>query len=299
MPTKFKSPFGAGPITGIIELENDRLVIEYERTRLLRKSRYVKIDIPVEEIDELTYRSGVAKNSLLLRSLYLNTTTAIPWSKSLEVKFVIPRKEKARAIELADRFEEYVKGSTSETQIRFVERTRVTVNSLDGFEISTQQANDIDLPELASLNIQLQLDEGSKPLSQKQAEARLKKWLSEEYSCYFFLRQGVRIGYILFRPTDSVTEGHPGGIVVRQFMILPANRREGLGTMAFECFLNTTARGKNILLDVMVSNPEAHKFWSRFGFKQYSVRYERTVTTRVHSDERTGTSERGWGASFS
>ena len=114
MPTIFKSPLGTGPITGILEFEGDRLVIEYDQPRFLRKTRNANVEIPADEIDELIYQTCISRNSILLRALYRDTVKSIPWSKSLEISFTIPRREKERAMELVDRFEEYVEKSTTD-----------------------------------------------------------------------------------------------------------------------------------------------------------------------------------------
>jgi GNAT superfamily N-acetyltransferase len=142
-------------------------------------------------------------------------------------------------------------------------------------EISIQIAGLGDVPEIALLNIQLQKDEGSEPLTPSQAEMRLEKWLREKYTCYFFNHDGSRVGYVLFRPTDPDSEGHTGGYFVRQFMIVPHHRGRGMGSKAFQAFLDTVGGEAPIMLETIVSNPRAQKFWLNMGFGEYSVKFVR------------------------
>ena len=146
---------------------------------------------------------------------------------------------------------------------------------LNSMLITSEEAKYTDLAEIASLNIQLQIDEGSRPLSQEQAEQRLTKWLNQDYRCYLFLNNNVRVGYVLFRPTDNDSEGHPEGFYIRQFMITSEHRGQGLGTAAFEHFASYIAGNAPIILEVLISNPIARKFWTSVGFNEYSIKCER------------------------
>ena len=141
--------------------------------------------------------------------------------------------------------------------------------------ITSEQAQYKDLAEIASLNIQLQIDEGSQPLSQQQAEQRLTKWLSQDYRCYFLLSDNIRVGYVLFRPTDSDSEGHPEGFYIRQFMIIPEHRGKGLGAAAFEHFASHITGNAPLILEVLISNPMGRKFWNSVGFNEHSIKCER------------------------
>ena len=103
MPVEFKSPGEAGPpCDGVLDWEDDCLVVEYERARFLRSPEVVCVDIPVEEIDDVEFRPRLFSGKLTVRLMYLETAKRIEWCNGLEIKFVIPKKETDRAIALID-----------------------------------------------------------------------------------------------------------------------------------------------------------------------------------------------------
>lgn len=132
-----------------------------------------------------------------------------------------------------------------------------------------------DIPFVAEMNIHLQQDEGSRVMALDNAIERLSRWLSRDYSCWVFSLGAQVIGYILYRPTDPDTEGHSGGVYIRQFFIQPEFRGRGLGRAAFKLFQNDVIPPKTyITLEALTANPTGRSFWSALGFQEYSVRYE-------------------------
>ena len=91
-----------------------------------------------------------------------------------------------------------------------------------------------ELDRIAQMNIQLQRDEGSRVMTRADALARLERWLKGTYRCVVFVQDGGIIGYAVYRPTNPDTEGHLGGIYIRQFFIMTDWRRRGMGRQAFE-----------------------------------------------------------------
>ena len=133
-----------------------------------------------------------------------------------------------------------------------------------------------ELETVAHMNRQLQRDEGSHVMAQDDAVRRLSKWLENEYIGYVYRVSGQIVGYVLYRPTDPDTEGHTGGVYVRQFYIAPEFRSQGLGKAAFTLLTeDVLPPDTRISLEALVSNPSGQAFWRALGFQEYCIRYER------------------------
>ena len=108
MPVIFKCPAEHGTIDGVMELDADVLFIEFEKQRLFRQPSVVQVEIAIDDIDFAEYRHWLIGGRLKIRTLYLNSAQRIPWRKSLNVDFAIPRKEREGAIDLVERIEEAI-----------------------------------------------------------------------------------------------------------------------------------------------------------------------------------------------
>ena len=102
---------------------------------------------------------------------------------------------------------------------------------------------------------------------------RLQRWLNADYDGLLFELGAGPVGYALFRPTDPDLKG-PGGIYLRQFFIVPEHRRRGIGTQAFELFLNQRVGGRRLVLEALTSNPSGQMFWQSLGLTVYSTTLE-------------------------
>ena len=130
-----------------------------------------------------------------------------------------------------------------------------------------------ELSTIAQMN--LQQDEGVPVLAHAEALARLELWLAGTYRCVVFTQRNEVVGYALFRPTDPHTEGHPGGVYVRQFFLVPQRRGQGWGRKAFELLLSEVLpAGCYVTLEALATNPAGQAFWRALGFTEYSRRYE-------------------------
>ena len=92
MPVIFKCPAEHGTIQGVMDLDSDVLIIEFEKRRIFRGPEIVQLDIPLGDIDFAEYKHWFIGGRLKIRTLYLDSARQIPWRKSLNVDFVIPRR---------------------------------------------------------------------------------------------------------------------------------------------------------------------------------------------------------------
>jgi ribosomal protein S18 acetylase RimI-like enzyme len=132
-----------------------------------------------------------------------------------------------------------------------------------------------ELHRVARMNIQLQRDEGSRELTCEDARARLKRWLKSTYRCVVFTQDGNIVGYAVYRPTNPDAEGHLGGIYIRQFFVVPALRRRGLGRRVFTRLrAEVFPRGCYLTINARSQNHAGQAFWQALGFVPHSIRYE-------------------------
>jgi len=133
-----------------------------------------------------------------------------------------------------------------------------------------------DIPRIAIWNVELHEDEGSVPMSIRNATERLVNWLSgDRFRGMVFSVGGVEVGYILFELLDADVglRGSTDSIYVRQFYISRESRRSGLGTEAFRCFLGEIGT-KRVTLEVKATNPDGQRFWESLGFISQEISYQ-------------------------
>ena len=63
------------------------------------------MEIPIDDIDFAEYKHWLIGRRLKIRTLYLNSAQEIPWRKSLNINFAIPRNEREGAVDLVERIE--------------------------------------------------------------------------------------------------------------------------------------------------------------------------------------------------
>ncbi len=103
MPVVFRPP--ANPSGGILDFDGETVTVEFEKPRFFRDPDIVQIEMPLNDIEEATYRDWLIGGRLTIRTLYLETTQRIPWRKGLNVDFAIPRRERHRAVALTEQIE--------------------------------------------------------------------------------------------------------------------------------------------------------------------------------------------------
>lgn len=123
-----------------------------------------------------------------------------------------------------------------------------------------------DIPLLARMNRALIRDEGSEnPMDTAQLAARMEGFLAGAYTALWLLRDADIIGYCLYR--TEIPESGGSCVYVRQYYILPAFRRQGLGKRAFQMLMDTVFSDTDeIALDVLHNNAAGRAFWESMGF---------------------------------
>jgi predicted acetyltransferase len=94
-------------------------------------------------------------------------------------------------------------------------------------------------------------------------------WLQKEYQAFLFIADAVPVGYALFRKEKD-------HIYLRQFFIDRPYRRKGFGRKAMKLLFTRGWSGKRrVLLEVLIHNDVAIRFWRSVGFKDYSLTLEK------------------------
>lgn len=127
-----------------------------------------------------------------------------------------------------------------------------------------------DLDVLTTMNDQLIRDEQHRfQPARDQIQERMSRWLETgEYAAVIFQVRGADAGYVLFRQ-------EPDWAYLRQFLVMPDYRRQGVGRAAIAWLLKNRWQGASrIRLDVLVHNTAGIAFWKAIGFKDYCVTME-------------------------
>jgi GNAT superfamily N-acetyltransferase len=135
--------------------------------------------------------------------------------------------------------------------------------------ITHRRATVTDSALLADLNKQLIDDEGHRnSMTPSELESRMRGWLEGDYTATLFERDGGVVAYALWRH-------EPEFIYLRQFFVVRAHRRQGIGRQAIQ-FLNDEVwpRGKRIRVEVLAGNLAGHAFWHSVGFDDYAITLE-------------------------
>lgn len=145
-----------------------------------------------------------------------------------------------------------------------------------------------DIPQIARWNIELHEDEGSTPMTNAGAEARLRKWLTDDsFQVLIITVDGRAVGYLLYQivpPTPDI-RGSVESVYIRQFYIIREARRFGYGRNAIEFLTQQVLHETHPLhLDVKVTNPGGQKFWESLGFVAGHVAYTRESLSSTRAD---------------
>ena len=127
-----------------------------------------------------------------------------------------------------------------------------------------------DIAVLAPLNAQLLADEGNpNPLSLPELQARMLGWLSsKDYRALVFEADGQIAGYALYRH-------EPDHVYLRQFFVVPALRRSGVGKAALAwLWANDWQKAPCLRLELLSQNSAAQGFWRAVGLTDFYVTME-------------------------
>ncbi|MBI5651068.1 MAG: GNAT family N-acetyltransferase [Chloroflexi bacterium] len=132
-------------------------------------------------------------------------------------------------------------------------------------------ATEADALMLAQMNQRLIEDEHSRnPMTIDELHKRMTGWLKDEWGAQLFVESDTIIGYALYQLRQADYYPNRQMVYIRQFYIERDFRNRGLGSRAFKLLVeNCFSADCAITIDVLASNPDGYRFWSRVGFHPY------------------------------
>lgn len=132
-----------------------------------------------------------------------------------------------------------------------------------------RRATESDCPLLAELNHQLIRDEGHRnPMSVAELDARMRDFLSRDYTAVIFEDAGIVVAYALYRE-------FAGEIYLRQLFVVRERRRQGIGKRAVEILRSEYwDKSKRWTVEVLTANAAAVEFWRAMGYRDYCLTLE-------------------------
>ncbi len=96
----------------------------------------------------------------------------------------------------------------------------------------------------------------------------MRDWLAGDYLAVLFEIDGDPVAYALHRPEE-------GGIYLRQFFVLPEQRRKGIGRQAIRLLREEVwPEGVRVTVEVLIHNRAGTEFWRALGFERYALTLE-------------------------
>ncbi|MEO0586098.1 MAG: GNAT family N-acetyltransferase [Planctomycetota bacterium] len=138
---------------------------------------------------------------------------------------------------------------------------------------------DNELPLVAELNIQLQIDEAAAVvMTLENAAARMRGWIDHDNHHALLARPAGQpdaqpVGYLVYAEHhDDCNHGHTM-LYIRQFLVRREHRRQGIGRAMMDAFHRQIVPPNTpVEMDVLLSNPAGHAFWQAVGFTDRFVR---------------------------
>jgi 8-oxo-dGTP pyrophosphatase MutT (NUDIX family)/RimJ/RimL family protein N-acetyltransferase len=149
--------------------------------------------------------------------------------------------------------------------------------------LSLRTADEIDIPSLARMSMELTRDEESaNPSSIAELEVRLTRLLHEGFVAVIFDNASDSVGFALYRTT-------PQYVYLREFFITRGHRGNGYGTEAFQRLLaEQWGNTASVQVDVLLQNKVARSFWDSLGFEPRFVRLELETAKKSKSRKACG-----------
>jgi GNAT superfamily N-acetyltransferase len=105
-------------------------------------------------------------------------------------------------------------------------------------------------------------------MSVAELEQRMREWLAGEYRAVICEQDGEVIAYALFRENSKE-------IYLRQLFVVRHRRGQGIGRRAIEVLRTEVwPKDKRLIVEVLVANERAVKFWRSVGYMDYALSLE-------------------------
>jgi len=126
-----------------------------------------------------------------------------------------------------------------------------------------------DVDRLAEWKHQLIRDEGHRnAMTVAELRERMRTWLCGEYKAVFFGPAADPVAYALYR--ENATE-----VYLRQLFVRRDRRSEGIGHATVDVLRSQIwPRGKRLIVEVLIANKRAIKFWRSVGYQDYCLTLE-------------------------
>jgi predicted GNAT family acetyltransferase len=136
-----------------------------------------------------------------------------------------------------------------------------------------RKATHWDVDMLAEMNRQLIEDEGSRNnMTLPELKTRMAEWLKGKYEAVLFEEDGAIVAYALYRMEEGKEIGEQKRIYLRQLFVDRQHRRKGMGRKAVQILSNEIWPPQlRVVLEILVDNTTAHRFWQSVGFKDYAI----------------------------
>ena len=144
-------------------------------------------------------------------------------------------------------------------------------------ELNFRRCDAVDVPVLAQLNQQLQIDEGHRLRMQlPELERRMADWLTAGgYESVIFERGGATAGYALYRREAE-------HVYLKQFFVCRELRRQGVGRQAMQWLSeHVWKESPAVFLDALIHNESGIAFWRAVGFRNYCITMEKRLPPAV------------------
>jgi len=140
-------------------------------------------------------------------------------------------------------------------------------------------ATDEDVPLLATMNRALIEDEGSRnPMSMEELRARMTNFLADGWTAILVLEEDAVVGYLLYRAHPAEYDATRSEVFLRQLFVVRERRRQGIGRWALaEAVARHFPGDADVVLDVLVGNEGAERFWRALGFEPYAITLRRSA----------------------
>ena len=139
--------------------------------------------------------------------------------------------------------------------------------------LGIRRALEADMILLASMNKHLIEDEGSQnPMNLKELEDRMRNWYHADWNIDILHIDDKVVGYTVYQYREQAYDQNQRDIYIRQYFIQREYRKQGYGQQGINLLREKRFEEiKTIIIEVLNSNSNGMRFWSKMGFQAYST----------------------------